>query len=41
MKNTQLEIKLIKLGKKPGTTYCLGCKYYTDNSKTQEVKNEK
>ena len=31
MKNTQSEIKPIKLGKKPGTTCCLGCKDYTDN----------
>ena len=28
MKNTQSEIKLIKLGKNFGTTYCLGCKDY-------------
>ena len=38
MKNTQSEIKPIKLGKKRGTTYCLGYKYYTDNFKPQEVK---
>ena len=25
-------------GKKFGTTYCLGCKDYTDNFKAQEVK---
>ena len=25
-------------GKKPVTTYCLGCKDYTDNFKSQEVK---
>ena len=34
MKNTQP----IKTGKEPGTTYCLGCKNYTHNSKPQEVK---
>ena len=38
MKNTQSEIKAIKLGKKCGTTYCLGCKDYTDNFKPQDVK---
>ena len=26
------------MGKKSGTTYCLGCKDYTDNFKPQEVK---
>ena len=38
MKNTQSKIKPIKCGKKPGTTYCLGCKDYTDDFKSQEVK---
>ena len=38
MKNTQSEIKPIKLGKNFGTTYCLGCKEYTDNLKPQKVK---
>ena len=39
MKNTQSEIKPIKLGKKkPGRTYCSECKEYTDNFKPQEVK---
>ena len=38
MKNTQSKIKPIKRGKKPGSTYCLGCKDYTDNFKPQEVK---
>ena len=38
MKNTQTKIKLIKTGKELGTTYCLGCKDYTDNFKPQEVK---
>ena len=38
MKNTQSKIKPIKLGKRSGTTYCLGCKDYTHNFKPQEVK---
>ena len=38
MKNTQSRIKPIKLGKKIGTTYCLGCKDYTHNFKPEEVK---
>ena len=38
MKNTRLEIKPIKTGKKLGTTYCLGCKDYTHNFGPQEVK---
>ena len=38
MKNIQLKIKPIKLGKKSGTTYCLGCEDYTYNFRPQEVK---
>ena len=38
MKNTQSEIKPIKIGKRPGTTYCLGYKDYTQNFRPQEVK---
>ena len=38
MENTQLKIKLIKTGKEAGTTYCLGCKNFTNNCKPQEVK---
>ena len=38
MKNTQSKIKPIKTGKKPGTTYCLGCKDFTHNFRPQEVK---
>ena len=38
MKNIQTKIKPIKRGKKPGTTYCLGCKNYTNNFKPQEMK---
>ena len=26
------------MGKRPGTTYCLGCKDYTHNFRPQEVK---
>ena len=28
----------MKTGKEIGTTYCLGCKDYSDNFKPQEVK---
>ena len=38
MKNTQSEIKPIKIGKRPGTTYCFGCKDFTHNFRPQEVK---
>ena len=38
MKNTQSEIKLIKTGKKPETTYCFGWKDFTHNFKPQEIK---
>ena len=38
MKNIQLEIKPIKIGKKPGATYCFGCKDYTQTFRPQEVK---
>ena len=38
MKNTQSKIRLIKTGKEPKTTYCLGCKDYTQNFQPQEVK---
>ena len=38
MKNTKSEIKLIKIGKRPGTTYCFGCKDFTHNFRPQEVK---
>ena len=38
---TQLKIKPIKTRKKLGTTYCLGCKNYTQNLKPQEVFREK
>ena len=38
MKNTQSKIKSIKIGKKPGPTYCLRCKDFTHNFRPQEVK---
>ena len=38
MKNTQSEIKPIKIGKRPRTTYCFGCKDFTHNFRPQEVK---
>ena len=38
IKNTQSKIKLIKIGKRPGTTYCFGCKDFTHNFRPQEVK---
>ena len=38
MKNTQSEIKSIKIAKRPGTTYCFGCNDFTHNFRPQEVK---
>ena len=38
MKNTQSKIKPIKIGKKTGATYCLGCKDCTHKVKPQEIK---
>ena len=38
MKNTQSKIKPINTGKNIGTTYCLGCKDYTDNFRPQKTK---
>ena len=38
MKNTQSKIKTIKLGKRPGTMNCLGCKDYTHKFRSQEIK---
>ena len=38
MKNTQSKIKLIKMEKELGTTYCLECKDYNHNFRPQEVK---
>ena len=38
MKNTKSEIKPIKIGKQSGTTYCFGCKDYTQNFRPEKVK---
>ena len=38
MENARLKIKPIKNRKELGTSYCLGCKDYTHNFKSQEVK---
>ena len=38
MKNTQSKIKPIKIGKQPGTTYCLENKDYTQNFRPEKVK---
>ena len=38
MKNTISNIKPIKIGKQPGTTYCFGCKDYTKHFRLQKVK---
>ena len=38
MKNTQSKIKPIKIGKQPRTTYCFGCKNYTQNFMPKKVK---
>ena len=38
MENTQSEIKPIKIGKRPGTTYCFGCKDYMQNFRPEKVK---
>ena len=38
MRNTQSKIKPIKIKKQSGTTYCFGCKDYTQNFRSQEVK---
>ena len=38
LKNKQSKIKPIKIGKRPGTTYCFGCKDFIHNFRPQEVK---
>ena len=38
MKNTQSELKTIKIGKTPARMYCLRRKDYTQNFRPQEVK---
>ena len=41
MKNTQSKIKPIKIRKQSGTTYCFGCKDYTQNFRPEKVKTTK
>ena len=41
MKITKSEIKLIKIGKRLGTTYCFGCKDYRQNFRQEKVKMTK
>ena len=41
MKNTQSKIKLIKIGKQPGTMYYFGCKDYSQNFRPEKVKMTK
>ena len=41
MKNTQSKIKLIKIEKRPETTYCFGCKDYTHNFRPKKSENDK
>ena len=38
IKIMQSELKTIKIGKRPGTTYRFGCKDLTRNFRPQEVK---
>ena len=38
MKNTESNIKPIKIGKQSGATCCVGCKDYMKNFRPQEVK---
>ena len=37
-KNTKSEIKPLKMGKRPGTTYCFRYKDFSHNFRPQEVK---
>ena len=38
MKSTLSDLKPIKTGKQPGTTYCFRCKHYTKNFRPEKVK---
>ena len=38
MKNTQSNLRPIKIGKQLGTTHCFGCKDYTKNFRPEKVK---
>ena len=37
MKSILSDLKLIKTGKQPGTTYCFGCKDHTKNFRPKNV----
>ena len=37
MKSILSDLKPIKTGKQPGTTYCFGCKDYTKNFRPKKV----
>ena len=36
-KSVLSDLNLIKTGKKPGTTYCFGCKDYTKNFRPEKA----
>ena len=38
MKSIQSDLKPIKTGKQPGTTYCFGCEDYTKNFRPEKVQ---
>ena len=38
MKSILSDLKPIKTGKQPDTTYCFGCKDYTKNFRPEKVK---
>ena len=38
MKSVVSDLKPIKTGKQPETTYCFGCKDYTKNFRPEKVK---
>ena len=38
VKNTKSKIKSIKIGKQHRTTYCFGCKDYTQNFRSEKLK---
>ena len=41
MKNTQSEINPIKIGKRPATTYCSGCKDFTRSKNDKQSTQSK
>ena len=38
MKNTQSNLRPIKIGKQPRTIYCFGCKHYTKDFRPEKIK---